>query len=146
MGGKVERFKESYFNQAYLGKMAETSVWDNKLIERNMEKASKRQKMKYGNDGLKIHNGAIKYKSYIQGKRGIIIGSEDPWRAYAAENFEVFDADLDDTRPAKPADHFPANDAVGAPDLSLMAKARAGFHGPYGTGINQLVKALNPKI
>jgi len=40
------------------------------------------------------------------------------------------------------ADHFPANDAVGAPDLSLMAKARAGFHGPYGTGINQLVKGM----
>jgi ubiquinol-cytochrome c reductase cytochrome c1 subunit len=68
--------------------------------------------------------------------------SEDQVRAYAAENFEVYDADLDDTRPAKPADHFPANDAVGAPDLSLMAKARAGFHGPYGTGINQLVKGM----
>jgi len=67
---------------------------------------------------------------------------EDQVRAYAAENFEVYDADLDDTRPAKPADHFPANDAVGAPDLSLMAKARAGFHGPYGTGINQLVKGM----
>lgn len=45
-----------------------------------------------------------------------------------------------DTRPGKPADHFPANDAVGAPDLSLMAKARAGFHGPAGLGINQLLK------
>ena len=31
---------------------------------------------------------------------------------------------------------------VGAPDLSLMAKARAGFHGPYGLGINQLVKGM----
>ena len=63
--------------------------------------------------------------------------SEDQVRAYAAENFEVYDADLDDTRPAKPADHFPANDSVGAPDLSLMAKARAGFHGPYGTAVGQ---------
>lgn len=29
-----------------------------------------------------------------------------------------------------------------APDLSLMAKSRSGFHGPYGLGINQLVKGI----
>ena len=29
-----------------------------------------------------------------------------------------------------------------APDLSLMAKKRAGFHGPYGTGISQLVNGM----
>ena len=66
---------------------------------------------------------------------------EDQMRAYAA-TFEVFDPELDDFRPARPTDNFPANDAVGAPDLSLIAKARAGFHGPYGTGINQLVKGI----
>ncbi len=66
----------------------------------------------------------------------------DQVRAYAAENFEVFDADLDDYRAAKPVDNFPANDAAGAPDLSLMAKARAGFHGPYGLGINQMFKGI----
>jgi ubiquinol-cytochrome c reductase cytochrome c1 subunit len=63
-------------------------------------------------------------------------------RAYAADNFEVFDADLDDYRPATPVDHFPANTALGAPDLSVMAKARAGFHGPYGLGINQMFKGM----
>ena len=67
---------------------------------------------------------------------------EDQVRAYAAQNFEVFDADLDDYRPAPPVDHFPVNDGVGAPDLSLMAKARAGFHGPYGSGINQFFKGM----
>lgn len=67
---------------------------------------------------------------------------EDQVRAYAAQNFEVFDAELDDFRPAKETDNFPANTAAGAPDLSLMAKARAGFHGPYGTGINQFVKGM----
>jgi ubiquinol-cytochrome c reductase cytochrome c1 subunit len=67
---------------------------------------------------------------------------EDQIRAYAAENFEVFDAELDDFRPAAPVDNFPANTAVGAPDLSLMAKARAGFHGPYGLGINQMFKGM----
>ena len=67
---------------------------------------------------------------------------EDQVRAYAAGNFEVFDPELDDFRPAIPTDHFPANTAAGAPDLSLMAKARAGFHGPYGLGINQLVKGM----
>ncbi len=44
-----------------------------------------------------------------------------------------------DTRAGRPSDHFPANTGAGAPDLSLMAKARAGFHGPQGLGINQLL-------
>ncbi|MEJ2034657.1 MAG: cytochrome c1 [Maritimibacter sp.] len=69
--------------------------------------------------------------------------TEDEVRAFAAENYEVYDAELDDYRPAKPADHFPAVSGEGmGPDLSLMAKARAGFHGPYGTGINQLFKGI----
>ena len=68
--------------------------------------------------------------------------SEAQVRAYASENFEIFDAELDDYRPAKPTDHFPENVDAGAPDLSLMAKARAGFHGPYGTGISQLVNGM----
>ena len=67
---------------------------------------------------------------------------EDQVRAYSAENFEVFDPELDDFRPAKPTDHFPANTAAGAPDLSMMAKSRAGFSGPYGTGLNQLFKGM----
>ncbi|WP_377192079.1 cytochrome c1 [Ruegeria meonggei] len=68
--------------------------------------------------------------------------SEEEVIAYAAGNFEVFDPELDDFRPAIPTDHFPVNDGVGAPDLSLMAKARAGFHGPYGLGINQFFKGM----
>ena len=66
---------------------------------------------------------------------------EDQMRAYTA-NFEVFDPELDDFRTAKPTDHFPQSNLENAPDLSLMAKARAGFHGPYGTGMNQLVKGM----
>ena len=68
--------------------------------------------------------------------------SEAQVRAYASENFEIFDTELEDYRPAKPTDHFPENVDAGAPDLSLMAKARAGFHGPYGTGISQLVNGM----
>ncbi|MFP7674247.1 cytochrome c1 [Marivita sp. S0852] len=68
--------------------------------------------------------------------------SEEQVLAYAEQTFEVFDPELDDFRPARPVDHFPANDAVGAPDLSMMAKARAGFHGPYGLGINQFFKGM----
>jgi ubiquinol-cytochrome c reductase cytochrome c1 subunit len=60
-------------------------------------------------------------------------------RAYASQ-YEVFDADLDDFRAALPTDLFPKGSLDTAPDLSLMAKARAGFHGPYGLGINQLFK------
>ena len=67
---------------------------------------------------------------------------ENQMRAYAAQNFSVFDPELDDDRPAKPTDHFPGSNIENAPDLSLMAKARAGFHGPYGLGINQLMKGM----
>lgn len=70
---------------------------------------------------------------------------EDQMRAYAA-GYEVFDPALNDGegdfRTATPADKFPAVTGAGAPDLSLMAKARAGFHGPYGTGLNQLFKGM----
>jgi ubiquinol-cytochrome c reductase cytochrome c1 subunit len=62
-------------------------------------------------------------------------------RAYAAQ-FDIFDAELDDTRPGLPTDHFPESSLENAPDLSLMAKARAGFHGPYGLGINQFFKGM----
>ena len=75
------------------------------------------------------------------GDEGGLGYSEDQVRAYA-ENYEIFDADLDDYRPAIPTDHFPEVVDAGAPDLSLMAKARAGFHGPMGTGINQFVKGM----
>jgi ubiquinol-cytochrome c reductase cytochrome c1 subunit len=75
------------------------------------------------------------------GDEGGLGYSEDQVRAYAAQ-FDVYDPELEDTRPAKPADHFPKNTGAGAPDLSLMAKARAGFHGPLGSGINQLVKGM----
>ena len=67
--------------------------------------------------------------------------SEEEVKAFAS-SWAVFDKELDDTRDGTPADKFPANDGVGAPDLSMMAKARAGFHGPYGLGINQMVKGM----
>ena len=66
---------------------------------------------------------------------------EDQVRAYAAF-YEVFDPELDDFRTATPVDHFPESALENAPDLSLMAKARAGFHGPYGLGINQLFRGI----
>ncbi|MBM7065990.1 cytochrome c1 [Actibacterium sp. 188UL27-1] len=70
---------------------------------------------------------------------------EDQVRAYA-ELYEVWDPELldgeGDFRAARPTDHFPASSMSNAPDLSLMAKARAGFHGPYGTGMAQLFKGM----
>ena len=66
---------------------------------------------------------------------------EDQVRAYAAQ-WEVFDPELDDFRPAKETDHFPPSNDPNAPDLSLMAKARSGFHGPLGTGLNQLFNGI----
>jgi len=66
---------------------------------------------------------------------------EDQMKAYAAK-FQVYDPELDDTRPGKPTDHFPKSQLPNAPDLSLMAKARAGFHGPFGLGLTQLVRGI----
>lgn len=76
---------------------------------------------------------------------------EDQVRAYAAQ-FPI----LDEASNPKLLDpvkgeyvvtynsNFPANYTAvpKAPDLSLMTKARAGFHGPYGTGMNQLFRGM----
>lgn len=66
---------------------------------------------------------------------------EDQVRAYATQ-FTILDKDTGEDRDGLPTDNFPANVDAGAPDLSLMAKARAGFSGPYGLGINQFVKGM----
>lgn len=66
---------------------------------------------------------------------------EDQVRAYAKQ-FTVTDKETGEDREAIPSDNFPANTNAGAPDLSLMAKARAGFHGPYGTGVNQFFRGM----
>ena len=70
---------------------------------------------------------------------------EEQVRAYA-EFWEVWDPTLNfgegDYRPATENDSFPRSSMESAPDLSLMAKARAGFHGPYGLGINQFFKGM----
>jgi ubiquinol-cytochrome c reductase cytochrome c1 subunit len=75
---------------------------------------------------------------------------EDQVRAYAAafpvndeaSNPQLIDPNTGSARVLAPADRFPANNAAAAPDLSMMAKARAAFHGPYGSGINQLFKGI----
>ncbi len=68
--------------------------------------------------------------------------TEDEVRAYAREYVEVYDPELDDTRPARPSDNFPPPGLENAPDLSLMAKARKGFTGPNGLLINPLFKGI----
>lgn len=66
----------------------------------------------------------------------------DQVRAYAASLDEV-ELPGGETRPREWTDKFPARAGDGmGPDLSLMAKARAGFHGPYGTGISQLFNGI----
>jgi ubiquinol-cytochrome c reductase cytochrome c1 subunit len=75
---------------------------------------------------------------------------EDQVRAYAeqfpindeASNPQFMDPATGEFRTLTPNDNFPANHSINAPDLSMMAKARAGFHGPYGSGINQLVRGI----
>lgn len=73
----------------------------------------------------------------------------DQVKAYAAafpvndtaSNPEYLDSS-GNARKLVPSDHFPANNSMGAPDLSVMAKARAAFHGPYKLGINQLIHGI----
>lgn len=67
---------------------------------------------------------------------------EDQVRAYAASLPEVTDPETGDTRPRKASDFFPGHTDPNAPDLSLMAKARKGFEGPYGLGINQFFRGI----
>ncbi|WP_284164554.1 cytochrome c1 [Frigidibacter sp. SD6-1] len=66
---------------------------------------------------------------------------EDQVRAYAKQ-FTVVDKETGEEREGKETDNFPHNTGAGAPDLSLMAKARPGFHGPYGLGINQFMRGI----
>jgi ubiquinol-cytochrome c reductase cytochrome c1 subunit len=75
---------------------------------------------------------------------------EDQVRAYATafpvndedNNRQLYDIDKGEFRTLLPSDNFPVNKSAAAPDLSLMAKGRAGFHGPYGSGINQFVQGI----
>ncbi len=68
---------------------------------------------------------------------------EDQVRAYAAMLLPILDEATGEERDRVATDHFPTISGMGmGPDLSLMAKARAGFHGPVGLGINQLVKGI----
>jgi ubiquinol-cytochrome c reductase cytochrome c1 subunit len=66
---------------------------------------------------------------------------EDQVRAYA-KAFTIEDRDTGEERSGMPTDFFPKSSLETAPDLSLMAKARAAFHGPYGSGINQLLYGI----
>lgn len=66
----------------------------------------------------------------------------DQVRAYAASLDSVVLPDGTE-RPREWTDKFPTRSGEGmGPDLSLMAKSRAAFHGPYGSGINQLVRGI----
>lgn len=73
---------------------------------------------------------------------------EDQVRAYAAafpindedSNRQLYDVEKGEFRALISSDKFPANHAAAAPDLSLMAKSRAAFHGPYGSGISQMLR------
>lgn len=66
---------------------------------------------------------------------------EDQVRAYAAQ-WDITDPETGEDRPRIPTDHFPNSSLSNAPDLSVMTKARAGFSGPYGTGLSQLFNGI----
>ena len=67
---------------------------------------------------------------------------EEQIKAIAAQYTIIDPSHEDGERPGKPSDLLPANDSAGAPDLTLMAKARAGFHGPSGLLINQFFRGI----
>lgn len=67
---------------------------------------------------------------------------EEQVKAIAAEYEYPREGAEDEFRPGQPFDTFPTPEYFGdgaPPDLSLIAKARAAFHGPEGLGINQLL-------
>jgi len=67
--------------------------------------------------------------------------SDEAMRAFAA-TYEIEDPVTREFRPAGGPDHFPGSSLPNAPDLSLITKARVGFSGPYGLGINQLMNGM----
>ncbi len=84
----------------------------------------------------------LQYLSYRNlADEGGLGWTEDQMKAYTGQ-FEVFDAENDKLRTAIPTDRFPSSQFEGAPDLTLITKARAGFSGPNGLGINQLLKGM----
>ena len=76
--------------------------------------------------------------------------TEDAVKAYAKDfaindepaNIKYIDPTTGEYRVLTPADTFPANSSLNAPDLSVMAKARKGFSGPHGLLINPLFKGV----
>ncbi len=105
-------------------------------------------------DRLQLQRGFQVFKEICSGCHGLkylsfrALGNADgpgfpdaQVKAIAAD-FQCTDPELEpgETRACKDSDRFPANTAAGAPDLSLMAKARAGFHGPLGLGVNQFLR------
>ena len=76
--------------------------------------------------------------------------AQDQVRAYAAAfpvldeeaNPQLYDPEKDAYRALISSDQFPLNNSAGAPDLRLMAKARLGFSGPLGLGINHILYGI----
>lgn len=68
---------------------------------------------------------------------------EEQVKAFAAQFEYPKEDDPEEFRAGVASDYFITPEYFGdghPPDLSLMAKARAGFHGPIGLGINQMMR------
>ena len=59
-------------------------------------------------------------------------------KAYAAQ-YEIYDSETDDYRDGK-LRQIPSFRCRKRARFKSYCKSKAGFHGPYGTGINQLIK------
>ena len=78
MNGQAE-VTSWYLDQAYLGKTARTPVWSKELVEEKIEMAKNGKATSYEEDGARLIAAMGKYKAQIEGKRGLVIGSERPW-------------------------------------------------------------------
>ena len=70
---------------------------------------------------------------------------EEQVKAFAAQYEFPTEDDPEEMREGAPFDYHPTPEYFGdgnPPDMSLIAKARAGFHGPYGTGLAQLFRGM----
>jgi hypothetical protein len=70
--------KQNYFDQAYLGNAALSSVWTVEMVDSLRQRVRNREAY-FTYENTPLYMFFDKRSSIIEGKRGLVIGSESPW-------------------------------------------------------------------